>query len=397
MSMTPAEDDVFTAFLREKAAEAQRAVKYKPNEFLKMLGSIGGYKTAVSLLTKPKVSDGFTRLYLERRLDLTVEAVILESRWARFFDEHLISSAEERLSKVGYKVVRPGLSVGAFSGVLDETSEVEVSTGSSQDSGVKNLSFNIGQEYTRLGVFTLLGISRPSGGKWYIGHVHHAGNHFLFCNVGGAGRTGHNYDNHFVDDRLVWYARSDYKLGQSRVSELIGQEGTVFVFYRLSDREPFVFAGVATPYEVADATDKNPLKVVWDFSSRDLQDAGENPVSTTVVEGAASMKLVKVYERDRGARLQCVKRWGRKCFVCDFEFEKVYGELGKGFIHVHHLKPLSEQGGEYNLDPEQDLRPVCPNCHAMLHRSVPALTIEELRRQMHLASLKCNASSDGRY
>jgi 5-methylcytosine-specific restriction protein A len=385
--MTAAEDEDFTAFLRDKAAEAYRAVKYKPNEFLKMLGLIGGYKTAVSLLAKPKVSDGFTRLYLERRLDLTIEAVILESRWARYFDESLISAAEVRLREVGYKVVRPDLSVDAISGKVDEISEVEMSIHPSNDSGVLNFSFNVGQEYTRVGVFTLLGFSRPAGGKWYNGHVQYAGNHFLFCNVGGAGRTGHNYDNHFVEDRLVWYARSDYKLGQPRVSELIGQEGTVFVFYRLGDRDPFMFAGVAAPLEVMDATDKDPLKVVWDLDSRDLQDMGENKFSTTVAEGSASMKLVKVYERDRGARLQCVKRWGRKCIVCSFEFEKVYGGLGKGFIHVHHLKPLSEQDGEYNLDPEQDLRPVCPNCHAMLHRSVPALTIEELQHQMYLASL----------
>ncbi|MFJ3447419.1 HNH endonuclease [Pseudomonas sichuanensis] len=385
--MTAAEDEVFTAFLRDKAAEAQRAVKYKPNEFLRMLGSSGGYKTVVSLLTKPKVSYGFTRLYLERRLDLTVEAVILESRWARYFDESLISAAEVRLREVGYKVVRPDLSVDAISGEVGGISGIEMSNHPAKESGIRNFSFNVGQEYTRVGVFALLGISRPSGGKWYNGHVSHAGNHYLFCTIGGAGRTGHNYDNHFVDGRLVWYARSDYKLGQSLVSKLIGQEGVVFIFYRQGDRDPFMFAGVATPFQVEDATDENPLKVVWDFSSRDLQDTGENPVSTTVVEGAASMKLVKVYERDRGARLQCVRRWGRKCFVCSFEFEKIYGELGKGFIYVHHLKPLSEQGGEYNLDPEQDLRPVCPNCHAMLHRSVPALTIEELQRQMNLASL----------
>ncbi|WP_409307814.1 HNH endonuclease [Pseudomonas putida] len=383
--MTPAEDDVFTAFLREKAAEAERAVKYRPNEFLKMLGSIGGYKAVVSLLTKSKVSDGFTRLYLERRLDLTVEAIVLESRWSRFFDEHLISSAERRLSKVGYTIVRPELSADAFS--ADESLNVEVSTKSCLKSGVQGLLFNVGQEYTRAGVFTLLGIPPPKGGKWYTGHFDYAGNHFLFCNIGGAGRTGHNYDNHFIGDRLVWYARSNAKLRHSLVSELVGQERIVFIFYRLSDREPFMFAGVATPFQVTDATDESPLKVVWDFRSRDLQDKEGSPVSTAVVEGAASMRLVKVYERDRGARLQCVKRWGRKCFVCSFEFEKVYGELGKGFIHVHHLKPLSEQGGEYNLDPEQDLRPVCPNCHAMIHRSVPALTIEELQHQMYLASL----------
>ncbi|WP_235200370.1 HNH endonuclease [Pseudomonas monteilii] len=387
MAMTAAEDESFTAYLRDKATEAYRAIKYRPNEFLKMLGSMGGYRTAVSLLAKPKFSEGFTRLCLERRLDLSIEAAIVESEWARFFDEQLLQFAIRRLNEVGYEVVRAGLGVDELSSSLDEVAELsDCSTINAPDVAVPSLSFNVGQEYSRVGVFTLLGISRPSGGKWYNGHVYHAGNHFLFCNVGGAGRTGHKYDNHFVGDRLVWYARSGYKLGQSRVSELIGQEGSVFVFYRLSDREPFMFAGAAVPFQVEDATDNNPLKVVWDFSSRDSQEVGESSVSTTVVEGAASMKLVKVYERDRGARLQCVKRWGRKCFVCGFEFEKVYGELGKGFIHVHHLKPLSEQGGEYNLDPEQDLRPVCPNCHAMLHRSVPALTIEELQRQMHLAS-----------
>lgn len=387
MSMTPAEDDVFTAFLREKAAEAQRAVKDKPNEFLKMLGSIGGYKTAVSLLTKPKVSDGFTRLYMERRLDLTVEAVILESRWARFFDEQLISAAEGRLSEVGYRVMRPDRSVQAGCESQEETSEAEILTECSLGSGVRSLSFNVGQEYTRAGVFTLLGIPRPTGGKWYGGHFHHAGNHFLFCNIGGAGRTGHDYDNNFVEGRLVWYAKKGSKRGQPLISKLLGQEETVFVFYRLNDRDPFVFAGVGWPFDVSDATNENPLRVVWDFGFQNLLDVEDNTGAAIVVEGAASMKLVKVYERDRGARLRCVNRWGRKCFVCNFEFEKVYGELGKGFIHVHHLKPLSEQGGEYNLDPEQDLRPVCPNCHAMLHRSVPALTIEELQRQIHLASL----------
>ncbi|HDS1736254.1 HNH endonuclease [Pseudomonas sp. BP8] len=391
MSMTPVEDDVFTAFLREKAAEAQRAVKYRPIEFLKMLGSIGGYKTAVSLLTKPKVSNGFTRLFIGGRLDLTVEAVILESRWARFFDDYLISSAEKRLSNVGYKVVRPDQSAGAFSGGMDAASGAEMLNNSSYDSDVQSLSFNVGQEYTRVGVLALLGIPRPTGGKWYSGHVYHAGNHFLFCNVGSAGRTGHNYNNHYLDSRLVWYARSDYRLGQPLVSKLIGQEESVFVFYRQSDRDPFMFAGIALPYEVVDAADGDPLKVVWDFSSQHIQKLVEGAVSATVLEGAASMKIVKVYERDRGARLRCVKRWGRKCFVCGFEFEKVYGELGRGFIHVHHLKPLSEQGGEYDLNPEQDLRPVCPNCHAMLHRSMPALTIEELQRQMHLARLQSNA------
>ena len=55
-----------------------------------------------------------------------------------------------------------------------------------------------------------------------------------------------------------------------------------------------------------------------------------------------------------------------------------YGELGRDYIHVHHLKPLADIKDEYELDAVKDLRPVCPNCHSMLHRRTPALSIEEL-------------------
>ena len=64
--------------------------------------------------------------------------------------------------------------------------------------------------------------------------------------------------------------------------------------------------------------------------------------------------------------------------VCEFNFEAFYGERGKGFIHVHHLSSLAEIGQEYEVDPVNDLRPVCPNCHAMLHRK-GNIGIEELQ------------------
>lgn len=97
------------------------------------------------------------------------------------------------------------------------------------------------------------------------------------------------------------------------------------------------------------------------------------------VEGARKQVRVNAYERDPRARKACLKAHGLNCKVCGFNFETRYGALGKGFIHVHHLKPLALTDGEYELDPVADLRPVCPNCHAMLHRSEEALSIEELR------------------
>ncbi|MDJ0530571.1 MAG: HNH endonuclease, partial [Microcystis sp. M53600_WE12] len=76
------------------------------------------------------------------------------------------------------------------------------------------------------------------------------------------------------------------------------------------------------------------------------------------------------------------------CFVCGFDFSKVYGELGDGFIHVHHLRPLSEIKQQYRVDPINDLRPVCPNCHAMIHRRTPPLSIKELQEVLNNARLQ---------
>jgi len=60
-------------------------------------------------------------------------------------------------------------------------------------------------------------------------------------------------------------------------------------------------------------------------------------------------------------------------------FEERYGEIGKGFIHVHHKRALAALGKHYRLNAVQDLVPVCPNCHAMLHKREPPCDVEQLR------------------
>ncbi|MEH0868059.1 HNH endonuclease [Phytobacter diazotrophicus] len=64
---------------------------------------------------------------------------------------------------------------------------------------------------------------------------------------------------------------------------------------------------------------------------------------------------------------------------CGFNFEKFYGEHGKGFIHVHHIKPIHTLGDNYNVDPISDLIPLCPNCHSMIHRGSKVLTLDTLK------------------
>ena len=99
----------------------------------------------------------------------------------------------------------------------------------------------------------------------------------------------------------------------------------------------------------------------------------------THTEGATSKVTVNRYERDRRARQCCIEHWGTTCQICGFDFGATYGEIGDGYIHVHHLIEISTVGETYIIDPVEDLRPVCPNCHAMLHTRRPALTIQELQ------------------
>lgn len=106
------------------------------------------------------------------------------------------------------------------------------------------------------------------------------------------------------------------------------------------------------------------------------------PAKSQYREGALRQVLRNEFERDPDARRRCIEYHGCRCSVCGFDFEEVYGEMGKGYIHVHHLKPLSEIREEYRVDPISDLRPVCPNCHFMLHGDSEVLTIENLRARI---------------
>lgn len=100
------------------------------------------------------------------------------------------------------------------------------------------------------------------------------------------------------------------------------------------------------------------------------------------IEGSIQKVFVNRYERDADARAAAIGHHGLKCHVCSFDFEASYGTIGSGFIHVHHVVPLSLLAKSYQLDPIRDLRPVCPNCHAMLHKRIPPYTIDELRSEI---------------
>jgi 5-methylcytosine-specific restriction protein A len=116
----------------------------------------------------------------------------------------------------------------------------------------------------------------------------------------------------------------------------------------------------------------------------DIAYAEELPleIETEFYEGLKKTVTVNSYERNSKARELCVKHWKSICAVCDFDFEKAYGEIGKGFIHVHHLTPVAQIGKTYQVDPIKDLIPVCPNCHSIIHKKEPPFSINEMKKML---------------
>ena len=96
-----------------------------------------------------------------------------------------------------------------------------------------------------------------------------------------------------------------------------------------------------------------------------------------LLEGGVKQISMNRYERNPVARKRAIEKHGTTCKVCGLNFKEMYGEIGNGFIHVHHIIPLAKTKGIHSID-ETNLIPVCPNCHAMLHKG--NVSVEELQQ-----------------
>ncbi|MFW2177521.1 MULTISPECIES: DUF3427 domain-containing protein [unclassified Moraxella] len=240
--------------------------------------------------------------------------------------------------------------------------------------------FIVGEKYKRANVWDKINLpDELRGGVYFNGYFKYNNAYYIFTNIGSSGRTGHNYNNEFISpDELSWYAKTGSKATHIQIIELLDNNTKIHIFYRTEDRDPFIYAGlgVATSHK-----DETPVQITWKIINPSI--SYENLKQTrpiqTLSEGKTKYIITKQFERNPQARKACVKHYGYKCVVCGFDFEKAYGEIGKEFIHVHHINPLATIKDEYIIDPIQDLRPVCPNCHAMIHRSNETLSIENLQ------------------
>lgn len=129
---------------------------------------------------------------------------------------------------------------------------------------------------------------------------------------------------------------------------------------------------------------------IGDWELPEARDIRKELAVKEYVEGASKMveKLVKKVKRDQDVRSECLRIHSTKCAICGFDSEAVYGV--PGIIHAHHLHPVWE--GLRKTDPEKDMIPVCPNCHALIHSKGDKRCYEpdDVRKMIE----ECKASED---
>ncbi len=170
------------------------------------------------------------------------------------------------------------------------------------------------------------------------------------------------------DDSLFWLDRSEYeksKTGNFARLQLLAQVDT-----QLLNLDTLKNYGLKSapqgPIKVLPLLSNYIDKHFNDYYSKDFfTDVDE---SKGYHEGHVKKILVDAYERSSIARRKCIEYHGSSCLICGLNFGAKYGKLGEGFIHIHHLKPLHTIKKDYVVNYKDDLIPVCPNCHAIIHR-----------------------------
>lgn len=127
---------------------------------------------------------------------------------------------------------------------------------------------------------------------------------------------------------------------------------------------------------------KEPLKKLYTkVLKTNILNLDNELENTEYVEGKPYVQYGIKYERNQALRNEAIKIHGTTCKVCGFDFKAKYGDLGEGFIEIHHLKPMFSIKREIKVNPQKDLVPLCSNCHKMIHRNTKKpLTIKELTK-----------------
>lgn len=95
-------EKMFNEALIKKCKIAQAECGYNPTRFLQTVDRFGGVKTVKEIINKGKISDGFDKLQQANRLDLTMEATVIDEKYGELFTDDEVNSCYELLCEYGY-------------------------------------------------------------------------------------------------------------------------------------------------------------------------------------------------------------------------------------------------------------------------------------------------------
>lgn len=113
------------------------------------------------------------------------------------------------------------------------------------------------------------------------------------------------------------------------------------------------------------------LSNVSKLETQGEEDADDIPASRS--EGELQKIEHITHKRSKELRDDCITYWKLQhnnrlfCACCGLDFEKAYGAIGEGYIEIHHLYPISQFPDQHEVNPKEDLVPLCSNCHSMAH------------------------------
>lgn len=133
--------------------------------------------------------------------------------------------------------------------------------------------FVAGESYSKKDIYKILQVPpKQQKGKWNTGYTKHGNDFYIFANIDSAGRTGHNYKNHWKGKDLVWSAKTSTNLNQPFIIEMMTTNGNINIFTRNNDRDPFTYQGYG---KIKSYEDSTPVKIIWQLNTTDNLDIKE--------------------------------------------------------------------------------------------------------------------------
>ncbi len=314
--------------LSDSVKTAKKELNYNPSLFMRMFHEHGGLQTAKILITSKGISDGFAKLYMHNRLDLSVEAIILRDEWITLFTDEEIKMAEKKLTDAGYEYIK-------YENTVEDHNEG--STWSEEELKAAVLAYIEMVEYERKGINYNKSEINSELRKTKLKSRSKSSVEFRMQNISAVMEN-------LCLPRIKGYLPA--KNVGAQVTDLI---------LKILEEIGYVEKELYSPTDNTEQLDRKVTKLIKSMgpgAPLGIKHPAKHSSSTTVF---LRDPLVKAWVL-KNANGMCEKCGKNGPFIKDDE---------SFYLEVHHLIPLSDGGADEICNAVA----LCPNCHRELHYS----------------------------